>query len=247
MSRDDAEVPLTGGRITEGVVRVADTVRRPSTTSSAFVRALLVHLEQCGFAGAPRHLGTDEKGRDVLTYISGWVPSTFRCWTDSQIAAAASLLWELHQATRSSDLTGTDPVVCHHDPGPNNVVFRDDLPVAFIDFDTAAPGDPLEDLGYLAWTWCVSSRPDRGPVTVQAAQVRLLADSYGLAPHRRMGLIDAMLDRQARNARWWQEHLDRPARPHGADDHRIADRVAWSMREHDYTAAHRAEFAAALR
>ncbi|WP_258564624.1 phosphotransferase, partial [Streptomyces himalayensis] len=27
-----------------------------------------------------------------------------------------------------------------------------DVPVAFIDFDTAAPGDPLEDLGYMAWT-----------------------------------------------------------------------------------------------
>ncbi|MFF1839091.1 aminoglycoside phosphotransferase family protein [Streptomyces sp. NPDC058231] len=65
----------------------------------------------------------------------------------------------LHEATRSSRLTGTSPVVCQHDPGPNNVVFHQGRPVAFIDFDTAAPGNPLEDLGYMAWTWCISSKP----------------------------------------------------------------------------------------
>jgi aminoglycoside phosphotransferase (APT) family kinase protein len=37
---------------------------------------------------------------------------------------------------------------CHHDPGPNNTVFRDGRPVALIDFDFAAVGDPLEDVGY---------------------------------------------------------------------------------------------------
>ncbi|MGW1746523.1 phosphotransferase family protein [Streptomyces sp. NPDC002092] len=228
-------------------MRVADTVRRPSTGSSAFVGALLTHLERYGFTGAPRYLGTDEKGRDMLSYLPGCVPSRFRRWTDPQVAAAGTLLRKLHEATRGSDLTGTAPVVCHHDPGPNNVVFgsHDDLPAAFIDFDTAAPGDPLEDLGYMAWTWCVSSRPDRGPVSGQAAQVRLLADSYGLAPQSRPTLFDAMLDRQTRNARWWRDQLDRPG-PHRVGEDRIAAGIAWSGREHDYTAAHRAEFAAAL-
>ncbi|MEV6946854.1 aminoglycoside phosphotransferase family protein [Streptomyces sp. NPDC051172] len=209
--------------------------------------ALLTHLERYGFTGAPRYLGTDEKGRDMLSYLSGWVPSRFRRWTDLQVSAAGTLLRKLHEATRGSDLAGTAPVVCHHDPGPNNVVFgfHDDLPTAFIDFDTAAPGDPLEDLGYLAWTWCVSSRSDRGPVSAQAAQVRLLADSYGLVPQSRPTLIDAMLDRQTRNARWWHDQRDRPG-PHRAGEDRIAARIAWSEREHDYTAAHRAEFAAAL-
>ncbi|HEX4224680.1 MAG TPA: phosphotransferase [Pseudonocardiaceae bacterium] len=61
----------------------------------------------------------------------------------------------MHDASRDSGLVGRHPVVCHHDPGPNNVVFRDDELVAFINFDTAAPGSPLEDLGYLAWTWCI--------------------------------------------------------------------------------------------
>ncbi|MGK5693264.1 phosphotransferase family protein [Streptomyces sp. URMC 128] len=63
------------------------------------------------------------------------------------LRAAASLLRSFHDATRGSRLAGRHPVACHHDPGPNNTAFADDIPAAFIDFDTAAPGDPIEDLG----------------------------------------------------------------------------------------------------
>ncbi|MCX4624436.1 phosphotransferase family protein [Streptomyces albogriseolus] len=104
------------------------------------------------FVGAPRHLGFDEADREILSYLPGWVPARFQRWTDSQVAAADSLLRAFHDATSASRVAGRHPVVCHHDPGPNNTVFADDVPVAFIDFDTAAPGDPLEDLGYMAWT-----------------------------------------------------------------------------------------------
>jgi hypothetical protein len=45
-----AEVPLLGGRITPGVVRVGDTVRRPVGPHSTFVHALLHHLEHVGFS-----------------------------------------------------------------------------------------------------------------------------------------------------------------------------------------------------
>jgi hypothetical protein len=110
----------------------------------------------------------------------------------------------------------------------------------------AAPGHPLEDLGYMAWTWCVSSRATAPPARAQAAQVRVLADAYGLDAADRAGLVDAMLDRQARNAEWWRRHLDAPE-PRVADREQILDRIAWSLREHGHTAAHRPVFAAALR
>ena len=148
MRRQDGEVPLRGGRVTPGVVRVGNTVRRPVTEASPFVARLLGHLERRGFAGAPRHLGLDAAGRDTFSYLPGQVPARFRRWTDAQVAAAGVLLRSLHDATRGCAPAGASPVVCHHDPGPNNAVFRDGLPYAFIDFDTAAPGDPLEDVGY---------------------------------------------------------------------------------------------------
>jgi Ser/Thr protein kinase RdoA (MazF antagonist) len=240
-------LPLTGGRITQGIVRIGDTVRRPASPASPFVAELLALLTARGFTGAPRYLGRDEAGRDILSYLPGWVPERFRHWADEQIAAAGVLLRGLHDATRGSELAGRQPVVCHHDPGPNNAVFRDGRPVAFIDFDMAAPGSPLEDLGYLAWLWCVSSKAEAPPAGVQAGQVRLLADAYGLTRAERHVLVDAMLERQCRNARWWAEASAPGSPPLGATRQQIADRIAWSRREHAHTAAHRAVFARALR
>jgi aminoglycoside phosphotransferase (APT) family kinase protein len=239
------EVPLSGGRITPGVVRVGRTVRRPVTASSVFVAELLGDLHRQGFTGAPRHLGFGTAGREILSYLPGRVPARFQGWTDLQVAAAGSLLSAFHDATRRSRLAGRHPVVCHHDPGPNNTVFADDVPVAFIDFDTAAPGDPLEDLGYMAWTWCISSKPDAPTATVQAAQVRVLADAYGLDAASRSLLVDAALDRQTRNALWWRSHLAHPS-PRVADDRDITGRIRWSEREHAYTSANRTTFDTAL-
>jgi hypothetical protein len=65
------EVPLTGGHITREVVRVGETVRRTSSTSAGFAVRVLSYLETAGYAYAPRYLGVDEQGRDVLTFIPG--------------------------------------------------------------------------------------------------------------------------------------------------------------------------------
>ena len=181
-SEHDVEQPLAGGRLTSGVVRVRDTVRRPASPQSRFVARLLTHLAKTGFDGCPQHLGWDRYGRDMLQFVPGHVPPRWQHFTDAQVRQAATLLRQLHDATRDLASVLRSEVVCHHDPGPNNTVFRDDQPVAFIDFDFAAPGHPLEDVGYMAWAWCISSRPDRGPATEQARQVRTLADAYGLSP-----------------------------------------------------------------
>ena len=47
------EIPLMGGRATPGVVRVGNTVRRPVKADAEYTDALLLHLERCGFEGAP--------------------------------------------------------------------------------------------------------------------------------------------------------------------------------------------------
>ncbi|MEU4110978.1 aminoglycoside phosphotransferase family protein [Streptomyces sp. NPDC027717] len=242
----DEVVPLRGGRITEGVVRIGDTVRRPASAASPFVASLLDLLESRGFTGAPRYLGRDQAGRDIFSFLPGWVPPKFRPWTDAQVAAAGTLVRAMHDATRGSDLAGQHQVVCHHDLGPNNAVFQDETPVAFIDFDMAAPGSPLEDVGYMSWLWCVSSKAGAPPVDVQATQVRVLADAYGLAGPERAVLVDAMLERQARNARFWAE-VQAGFMTVEATDQQISDRIAWSRREHEHTAEHRKVFEDALK
>jgi hypothetical protein len=65
------EERLAGGNLSAGVVRTGDTVRRPMGPWSPSVHALLRHLD--GFDGAPRLLGVDERGREVLEYIEGEV------------------------------------------------------------------------------------------------------------------------------------------------------------------------------
>ncbi|MFJ8923327.1 phosphotransferase [Streptomyces sp. NPDC102415] len=118
--------------------------------------------------------------------------------------------------------------------------------MAFIDFDMARPGDPLEDLAYMAWTWCISSRPQAPPARTQAAQVRTLADAYGLDASVRDRLLGAVLVRQTGNAFWWQGRLGDPAaRTPGSAQ--VRARIDWSRREHAHAAENRDVFASALR
>ncbi len=234
---DVIEYPLTGGRITKGVVRIGDTVRRPASVKSAFTAELLQLLTRQGFDRAPRYLGEDDEGRDILSYLDGWVPAKFQRWEDNQVAAVGALLRAFHDATRGSSLAGNHDVVCHHDPGPNNFVFRDGVPAVLIDFDTAEPGSRLEDIGYAAWTWCVASKQ---PLEGQPAQVKVLVDAYDLIGPERHAVVDAMLERQLRNVRFWTEAAVE------VTEQERADRIAWSRREHAFTAANRHAFERAL-
>jgi hypothetical protein len=68
---EQEEVPLTGGRIVRRIVRVGDTVCRPMPADADYVHGLLAHLERCGFEGAPRFLGVDSRGREIVSYTKG--------------------------------------------------------------------------------------------------------------------------------------------------------------------------------
>src|SRR4051794_17466929 len=65
-----SEVSLPGGNTT-GALLVGDTVHKRASPWTPTVHALLRHLEAAGFDGAPRALGFDDHGREMLTYLSG--------------------------------------------------------------------------------------------------------------------------------------------------------------------------------
>jgi hypothetical protein len=148
------ERALTGGAVTEGVVRVGDTVRRPPGPRSQLVREVLLHLERKGFDAAPRWLGVDERGRDILSWIDG---DTF---TDrrrmhpyigdppERIAFSGAQTEEAMRLLRRYHDTFDGDVVCHGDFGPWNLVWREGVPVGVIDFDDLHRGDPAEDVAY---------------------------------------------------------------------------------------------------
>lgn len=220
--RPEGEVPLGGGWVTAGVVRVGDTVRRPPGANTALSHRLLVHLEERGFEAAPRFHGLDEQGREVLTFIEGDVPTDCRAivWADGQLEAAASLLRRFHDATAGTDLASDAEVLCHNDFGPWNLVWRKALPVAIIDFDSVAPGARVDDLGYAIWKH-LNLGLVQLPSKEQRRRLRLMTVAYGLAPEgdvlraieraqeRMRRLIEAAPEGGARDRALGQNHTER--------------------------------------
>jgi hypothetical protein len=210
----EGEEPLTGGRVTAGVVRVGDTVRRPRGDHSVFVADLLRHLAISGFDGAPRWLGIDNEGRDTLTYIPGDVPPDLGFFTDKQLNAAFDLLRRFHDSTATTSLTQGAEVVCHGDVSPCNTVFQDGTPVALIDFDTAAPGRRIDDLGYGLFLWLDLGNQDIDLKDEQRRRLGVAATAYGTtvdtaligAITLQVGLTAERLTTQHReSASWWEQ------------------------------------------
>lgn len=205
------EIPLLGGTANRGrVFRVGDTVRRPIRSTSPAIHALLVHLAAVGFDGAPRFLGVDADGREMLSYVEGRaITPPYPSWalTDAALTSVAALLRRYHEA-----VAGFDPgpyawpqsppaefgggLVLHNDPNLDNVVFRQGQAVALIDFDLASPGARVWDVAAAVRLWA-PLRLDADVHDARRGQVlrrfRLFADAYGLTPAERSRLVEAVI------------------------------------------------------
>ena len=81
-------------------------MRRPCRPTSPATHALLRHLAIEGFDGAPRFLGIDAEGREVLSYLPGRaVTPPYPAWalTDAALVSVATLLRRYHAAAASFD------------------------------------------------------------------------------------------------------------------------------------------------
>ena len=205
------ETLLEGGFTNAGrVTRVGDTVRRPARPTTPATKALLDHLERAGFDGAPRFLGIDDRGREVLSYVPGEAavePIPEWAFRDKALVSVAELLRRYHAAAASFDATRhawplalpagfRGSIVCHNDPNstmssspaavpsPSSIsIWRVRARVAWDVACAARLWVPLRD---------ARDVPDglRGRTL---ARLRMFVDAYGMSAGDRGRVVDAMV------------------------------------------------------
>ena len=250
---EDAKVFVLEGR-----------VYRPTAPWTPAVHALLRHLENVGYRGSPRLVGDgiDAEGRQVLQYVEG-APVHPYAWSDAGVAEVGRLLRELHDATRSfippTDATwmpwfthrpGADAVIGHADVGPWNIVARDGLPVAFVDWDFAGPVERLDEVAEAIRLNCQLHGEDVGalrglpPPAARAHQVRLFADAYGLDADERAQLVDRMVEAAVRGCA--NDADEAAVTPEFVGPHPMVWGMAWQARGARWLLDHRDLLDAAL-
>ncbi|MEU8243335.1 phosphotransferase [Actinoplanes missouriensis] len=195
-----SERELPGGR-TGGAVRLGDTVRRPAGPWTPAVTALLKHLEDAGFDGAPAPRGTDEQGREILTLLPGETLGDelpWPAWTHSD-----ETLWQVAQWLREyhAVVAGFEPppdavwrkggawepglIIGHNDAAPCNAVWSGERVTGFYGWDFAGPVTVEADLAFTVFAWVPLSAREVAAAEGFTAfadrprRLRLMLDAYG--------------------------------------------------------------------
>jgi hypothetical protein len=163
-----AEEQLDGGNI-GGAVRAGGTVRRTAGPWTPAVHALLAHLAAKGFTGAPRPLGLDEQGREILTFLEGETVGSGKPWpawthADDTLDQVARWMRSYHQAVadfvpapdavwREGGCWSPGLIIGHNDAAPYNAAWHQGTLTGFFDWDFAGPVTPEWDLAFAAFSW----------------------------------------------------------------------------------------------
>ena len=256
------DTPLSGGGRT-AVSRRGAIVLRETGPWAPSVHALLRHFEAVGFDGAPRVVGSgfDDHGREMLTYVEGDILNPAP-WSDAAIFALGELTRKMHDAAASFQVptqanwrpwfgrtVGTADIVGHCDAAPWNIVSRDGLPAAFIDWEAAGPVDRLTELAMVAWNNAqlyddgVAEMNGLADAASRMRQVRLFADGYGLDGGERHRLADRIIVFAAESAA--NEAFELDIRPESEHVPRVWG-IAWQARSVAWLLRNRAMLDAAL-
>lgn len=184
------------------------TVRRPRKPWTPTIHSLLEHLGAQGLP-VPRPLGLDDHD-EFVSLVPGLAGD--EAWPDGLSPDAARslgrLLRAVHEGTRSwtpppgavwSVPSSPSTTICHGDPKPGNVAWRDGVAVGLFDWDAARPADAAEDVAYaLLWTVPVDVDPGDEPLSkdeaaLRRARARALLEGYGW--HAPIDVVEAAVSR----------------------------------------------------
>ncbi len=246
------------------VYRRGATVVRETGAWAPTVHSLLRHLQDVGFAAAPRVVGSgfDADGRETLTYIEGEFTQPGP-WSIEGAAAVGEMLRSLHDATASytpppdalwgpwfGRPLGDGPrVIGHCDMAPWNIVARDGMPIGLIDWDFAGPVDPLVELAQAFWLNAklhddqVAALEGLPSLSRRAKQLRAMVDAYGLSRSQRRGFVDRIIEFVVHDAAWQAVELD--VTPQTTENTALWA-LAWRARAAAWLYTHRRELENAL-
>ena len=209
---------LPGGNV-GGAVRVGLTVRRPTGSWTPAVHDLLAFLAAAGLDGVPQVLGSDARGREVLTYQAGRsLDVDTETASDDLLVEAVLWLRRYHDVVAAYRPTGArwrtspaepsaDQIICHNDVGAYNWVVEGQRLVGMIDWDMAGPGRPLDDLAFMAWSSLPLVR--ELPMCDVVRRLRLMAASYGgVEPGELLAAVDTRMSSAASRISAGQEAGD---------------------------------------
>lgn len=198
-------------RIGHGDVRIV----APDPYTGA-IHALLMHLEDAGFTGAPRSFGWDDKGRHLVEFLPGTRADSPKAPEEAlDPARIGRFMRDMHDVLASFEqpdyalwFEGLSPpggdLIVHHDIAPSNIVVRSDGSLAAIDWDAAGPGTRLWDLAHAAHAFAPLYQAD-GDIAVASHRLRGLVDGYGLDDEQRKQLVPLLSMRSQR----MYEYLDK--------------------------------------
>ncbi|MEK4978028.1 MULTISPECIES: aminoglycoside phosphotransferase family protein [Bacillales] len=239
----------------KSVVRRGQVVYRPCGEWTPSVHSLLRHLKQAGFTSLPDIIdsGRNEEGQETLSYVEGEFVHPGP-WSDEAIVAVGRLLRQLHDASATfspgpqgvwkpwflRELGDAGVVYSHGDIAPWNMVTRDGMPYALIDWEFAGPVHPLVELARVCWLFPqlhdddVAERVGLPDANARARQLRLLVDAYGVEPSLRTDLLDMIVEVVVRETA--EEAIEQQVSP---ETEGLLWGIAWRARSAAWILRHR--------
>ncbi|BBH63384.1 hypothetical protein ACTI_00690 [Actinoplanes sp. OR16] len=165
------------------------------------MHALLRHLEDAGFDGAPAVRGFDDQDREILTLLPGETTGNAKPWpawthSDETLWQVAQWLREYHAVVadfepppgaiwRKGGAWEPGLIIGHNDAAPCNAHYTNGRLIGFSGWDFAGPVTAEADLAFTAFAWVPLSARETAAAEGFTAfgdrsrRLRLLLDAYG--------------------------------------------------------------------
>lgn len=180
------------------IERINNEIHRPSGPWTKQVHNFLNFLYEQGFNQAPRPLGFDDQGREIVSVVTGETmnyPLSDNAKSIIALESSAQLLRRLHDTSEKFlniiekpnhgwMFASKDPVevICHNDFAHYNICFDGKQAIGIIDFDTACPGPRTWDIAYALYRFapftCPSNTDGWGSLYDQITRARLFCETY---------------------------------------------------------------------